>query len=365
MLDIVSIFQEVEDPREDNSRHELSAILFIALIATLCGARNFVEIADFAAANEDELCELVDLAHGAPSHDTFTRLFRLLDPEELARAFAAFLALLRRALGLRPAKGQVAIDGKALRGAYERGKAAMPAMLVSVWDCETRLAIASARAPGGNEVAAALDLLKSLILKGCTVTADALHCHATMAAAIVTAKADYVLTLKGNQSALHAAVQAAFVAAGAAHEEVLCETGHDRVERRCGLVLPAGDLGERHGFPKLAAIGRVRDERTLNGKTSTRTRYFLLSRKLSSARLMKTVRSHWSIENQLHWVLDVVFREDDARTRKDYAPENLAVIRRFAHNILRSHPSPISMRRKMNLARWKDDFFYELFTHMR
>lgn len=365
MLNIVSIFQEVCDPRDANARHDLASILFMALVATLCGAKSCVEIADFAEANEDELGEMVDLPHGAPSHDTFSRVFRLLDPEELARALSAFMRAFRQALALKPSRGIIAIDAKSLRRGYERGKAFMPPLLVSVWDCETRMAIASARAPQGNEVKATLALLKGLILKGCTVTADALHCHAAMAQAIVDAKAHYVLTLKGNQSALLSDVEAAFAAAAGVKDFVAAERAHDRLEVRKAVVLPAGGLGARHGFPKLAAIGRICAERTLHGRTSKATRYFLMSRKLSSERLLQTVRSHWGIENQLHWTLDVVFHEDDARTRKDYGPENLAVIRRMAHNILRAHPSTISIQRKMNLARWKQGFFYDLFTHMR
>lgn len=365
MLDVVSIFEEVGDPRDANARHDLAAILFIALAATLCGAKSCVEIADFAAANEAELAEMVDLAHGAPSHDTFSRVLRLLDPAELARAFAGFLAALREGLGLEASAGIVAVDGKSLRRGYERGKAHMPPLLVNVFDCQTRLAIASARAPGGSEVAGTLSLLKGLVLKGCTVTADALHCRADTAQAILAAKAHYVLALKANQPLLLRDVEAAFAAQECAASHELKEASHDREECRRATILPAAALGEKHGFPKLAAIGRIASERTLNGRTSSATRFYLLSCKLTPKRLLETVRGHWAIENRLHWTLDVVFHEDDARSRKNYAPENLALIRRIALNILRAHPSPKSIRRKMNLARWKKDFFFELFTHMR
>src|SRR5437016_3520493 len=179
----ISIFYEVRDPRDFNARHDLAAMLFIALAATLCGAKSCVDIADFAAANADELAEIIDLRHGPPSHDCFSRLFRLLDPNEVAQAFARFMAVLRESLGLAAPKGVVAVDGKSLRRGYQRGRANMPPLMVSVWDAETRLSLASVPAEGGNEVAATLRALKSVVLKGCVVTADALHCHPRMAAA--------------------------------------------------------------------------------------------------------------------------------------------------------------------------------------
>src|ERR1700722_6403938 len=210
METLVSIFREVHDPRDFNARHDLPAMLFIALAATLCGAKSCVDIADFAAAHEDELGEIVDLAHGPPSHDSFSRLFRLLDPEQMATAFTGFVGALRRGLGLDPAKGVVAVDGKRLRRGYERGRACMPPLMISVWDAETRLSLATRHAPGGNEVAATLAALKSLVLKGCIVTGDALHCHPAMAAEVRATGAHYALKLKANNAPMFTCVQAAF-----------------------------------------------------------------------------------------------------------------------------------------------------------
>jgi hypothetical protein len=176
METLISVFREVRDPRDFNARHEVGTILFLSLAAMLCGAKSCVEIAEFVEANEEELSTIVDLPHGPPSHDTFSRLFRLLDPAELAQAFTRFMTELRRALGLAAPRGVVAIDGKSLRRGYEKGCAFLPPLMVSVWDSETRLAIAQARAKeSGGEVAATLALLRGLVLKGCTVTADALH----------------------------------------------------------------------------------------------------------------------------------------------------------------------------------------------
>lgn len=362
----ITILREVRDPRDANSRHDVGTILFLALAATLCGSKSCVEIADFAAGLEEELCAIVDLPHGAPSHDTFSRLFRLLDPGELAKAFTAFMTALRQELGLGPPRGVVAIDGKSLRRGYEKGRACLPPLMVSVWDSETRVAIAQARAPGGNEIAATLELLRGLVLKGCTVTADALHCHPAMAEAVLAAKANYALGLKGNNAPLHAEAQRLFAVAGADAPSLATEEkAHGRSERRRGSVLPA-PAAARALLPGLKALGCIEAERTgTNGKTETATRYVALSRMFTPEKFLDVVRAHWSIENQLHWTLDVVFDEDDARTRKDYGPENLAVIRRWAQNILRMHPSDESISRKMRRAMWSKDYFFELFAHMR
>jgi predicted transposase YbfD/YdcC len=366
METLISIFREVRDPRDFNARHEVGTILFLSLTATLCGAKSCVEIAEFVEANEEELSTIVALPHGPPSHDTFSRLFRLLDPAELAQAFNAFMTELRQALGLADPHGVVAIDGKSLRRGYEKGRAFMPPLLVSVWDTETRLAIAQTRAKGGDEVGATLALLRGLVLKGCTVTADALHCHPAMAEAVLAAKAHYALGLKGNNGPLHAQAEQAFAAAGADVPSLTSEDrAHGRTERRCASVLPA-PVAARALLPGLKALGRIEAERiSAAGKPATATRYVALSRSLTPAKLLAVTRAHWSIENHLHWTLDVVFDEDDARTRKDYGPENLAVIRRWAQNILRMHPSSMSLTSKMRRANWSKVFFYELFAHMR
>jgi predicted transposase YbfD/YdcC len=366
MSSLITILREVRDPRDMNARHVLAELLFLALAATLCGAKSCVAIAEFADGREEELKEIVALRHGPPSHDTFSRVFRLLDPAELARAFAAFMTALRRELGLPPPQGVVAIDAKALRHGYEKGQAHLPPLMVSVWDTETRLAIAAARAPGGSEVKATLDLLKGLSLKGCTVTADALHCHPAMAAAVLAAKAQYALGLKGNHGPLFAAAGQGFAAAGDLASFETTERGHGRSERRRTSVLPVSRLPKLPDFPGLKAIGRIEGERSgKDDKPTIAVRYVALSKPLSPRKLAQVVRAHWSIENQLHWTLDVVFDEDDARTRKDNGPENLAVIRRLAQNILRAHPLAKSIASKMRRANWSKEFFFDLFAHMR
>jgi predicted transposase YbfD/YdcC len=367
METFLTILREVRDPRDVNSRYELCSMLFIALAASLCGAKSCVDIADFADANKDSLAEIVDLPHDAtPSHDSFSRLFRLLDPAEVAGALTRFARAMREGLGLGPPNGVVAVDGKRLKRGYERGRAYMPPLMVSVWDAETRVSIAAARAPGGNEVAGTLALLKTLTLKGCIVSADALHCHPAMAKGVQAAGGDYALGLKSNHGPLYAAAVAGFAKADAEGGLPFRETserGHDREEWRCASVLACPKDAPR--FPGLAAIGRIEGERRCRGKIETSTRYVALSTMLSPARLLEVVRAHWSVENNLHWQLDVSFHEDNSRTRKDHAPQNLSIIRRMALDMLRAHPEKRSIARKMKLACWSKEFFYELFAHMR
>jgi len=366
MLSIISIFREIRDPRDFNARHDVAAMLFIALAATLCGAKSSVEIADFAAANEEELATIVDLPHGSPSHDSFSRLFRLLDAVELAEVLGRFAQALRQALGLAPAKGVVAIDGKRLRRGYEKGRSCIPPLMVSVWDAETRLSLATRGAANGDEVAASLAALKSLDLKGCIVTGDALHCHPRMATAVRERGAHYAIKLKANHGPLFSCAQAAFAAADAGGKLTFFECtdcSHDRQERRRASIVarPA----DAPAFPDLAALGRIEAERRgPDGKLSKTVHYVVLSKRLSPRRLIEVVRAHWTVENQLHWRLDVVFNEDDARTRKNNAPQNLAVVRRIALDILRAHPDKRSIARKMKLAAWKKEYFYELFAYL-
>jgi predicted transposase YbfD/YdcC len=367
MQSIITIFREIRDPRDFNARHDLGSMLFISLAATLCGAKSCVDIADFAAAHEETLAEIVDLRHGAPSHDSFSRLFRLLDPAELEAALARFAQALRAALGLGPPKGVVAIDGKSLRRGYERGRAFMPPLMVAVWDAETRLSIAARRAENGNEIGATLAALKGLVLKGCLVTADALHCHPRMAQAVRASGAHYAIGLKANHAPLYHAAERAFERAEAAgklafHER--SESGHGRQERRriAVVAVPA----DAPSFPGLVAFARIEAERRDHkGKIETARRYIVLSKRLPPDRVLDAVRAHWSVENDLHWQLDVTFHEDDARTRKNFAPQNISVIRRMALDILRRHPADKSIARKMKLASWSKPFFFELFAYMQ
>lgn len=367
MQELLAILYEVRDPRDINTRHPCASLLFIALLATLSGAKSCVDIADFAAAHVEELAGIVELPHGAPSHDCFSRLFRLLDPEEMAKVLMRFAKALRDGLGLPAAKGVVAIDGKRLRRGYERGKVFMPPLMISVWDAETRLSLAAKASGDGNEVKATLEALKSLDLKGCTVTADALHCHPAMAEAVRAAGAHYALKLKGNNGPLYACAAGAFEKADAAGKTASYETsekGHDRFERRRVTTIPAPK--DAPHLPGLAMLARIESERQkTGGKSETAVYYVALSKRMPPRRVQEIVRTHWGVENNLHWPLDVVFHEDDARSRKNYAPQNLSFMRRMALDMLNTHPDRRSPARKMKLASWSKEFLFELFAHMR
>ena len=356
-----SIFRDVPDPRADNARHDLVDVLVIALAAVLCGAEGCADMAEFGCAKENLLRRFLRLEHGIPSHDTFSRVFRLLDPKAFEPVFRRFMAEFAEEL-----RGVVAVDGKALRGAFERGRKTTPLQLVNVWAAEARLAIAQRLAPKRNEVAAALEVLQLLSLEGCIVTADALHCHAAMARGILDCGGEYALALKENQSALFADAQALLETTAEPAQTEQLTTGHDRDERRQAVVVPAAALARKHDFPGIAAVARIALRRRITGADEEHlTRYFLLSTSLSPARVLAVTRAHWGIENQLHWVLDVVFDEDRARNRKDNGPENLAIMRKLALNILRSHPSTASIRRKIKRAGWDDTFLLSMLTQMR
>jgi predicted transposase YbfD/YdcC len=349
-------FSEVPDPRASNARHDLLEVMFIALASVLCGAEDCTDMALFAEAKLGLLREVLKLAHGPPSHDTFSRVFRLLEPEPFEAAFSRFTRALSGVL-----EGVVAIDGKALRGAYERGRKATPLHLVNIWAAEARLVIGQRLAPGRNEVLGAQQALALLRLDGCIVTADALHCRADTAQAILDAGADYALALKANQPGLLAVAVAAFESSGPA-AAAGPELAHDRREQRSASVAAVSDLR----FPGAVAFGRVESHRTPEGAPhETLVRYFILSTRLSPEQMLDVARTHWSIENQLHWVLDVRLAEDAARSRKDNAPQNLALIRKLALNTLRQHPKPGSIKGKLKRAAWDDTFLLSLFGHMR
>ena len=315
-------FSTVEDPRAGNARHDLLELMFVALAAVLCGAEDCTDMAAFARAKLGFLRQVVKLEHGPPSHDTFSRVFRLLTPEPFEAAFAKFTATFAGAL-----KGVVAIDGKALRGAYERGRKTSPLHLVNVW------------------------------------AADALHCRADTAQAILDTGADYALALKANQPTLLAQVQSLIAAADPAAEAIQRPARrHDRVEARAALVVAAHGLD----FPGLTAVARVETHCKRAGEPEpTIVRYFLLSALLPAGRVLEIAQTHWTIENQLHWVLDVALGEDASRSRMDNAPQNLAIIRKIALNTLRMHPDKGSIKTKIKRAAWDDAFLTSLLGHMR
>jgi predicted transposase YbfD/YdcC len=362
-----TIARKIPDARSANAQHELWEVLFVALAAMLCGAKSCCDMALFGRSKQALLRRFLPLRRGIPSHDTFSRVFRLIDPQAFETMFRAFMAEFVKANGIKLA-GVVAIDGKALRGAYERGKSSTPLQMVNVFATQARLALAVHKAPGRNEASGALEVLAMLSLEGCIVTADALHCHRRFAAAVRARDAHFVLALKQNQAKLYAAVARRFARSGARSSALRREPStHDRTESRRATVIRDSSVAAAQRFPGVVALARVTSRRRCHGKRAGKpvVHYYLLSKYLPAKRLLTTVRSHWGIENELHWVLDVTFDEDANRSRKDNAPENLAILRRLAFNIARTHPDRISMRQKIKRAAWDEDYLLAMLTHMR
>jgi predicted transposase YbfD/YdcC len=367
MEGFAACFADLEDPREDNARHDLLEILVIALCAMLCGGEDCSDMALFGRAKEPFLRRFLRLPHGIPSHDTFSRVLRVLDPEAFEKTFRAFTTAFAKANGIK-LSGVVAVDGKALRGAYERGRSATPLHMVNVFAAEARMALASRKAPGRNEAKGALEVLRLLSLENCIVTGDALHCNRQFVETVLKRGGHYAVALKQNQGKLFDAVARRFARAGKRSVAQRREPStHDRHESRRATVIRDTKVAAANRFPGVVAVARITSRRRLHRKRAEKpaVRYYLLSKYIPAKRLLEIVRTHWGIENRLHWVLDVVFDEDGNRTRKDNGPENLAVLRKFAINIIRAHPARISMRQKVKRAGWDDAFLLDLLSHMR
>jgi predicted transposase YbfD/YdcC len=362
-------FASVPDPRAGNAQHDLSEVLFIAFVAVLCGAESCAEMAEFGYAKEAALREVLCLGHGIPSHDTFSRIFRRLDPVAFEAAFRRFMAAFAAQLsGLAATTtGQViALDGKSLRGAFETGARATPLHLVTAWAADQRLVLGQRRAPGRNEIQGALELVSLLDLDGSIVTADALHGNRKMAAAVRTRGGDYVLALKANRGPLYTHTEALFADAQPGESASTAEIGHGRSEERRATVLPIpADVAQQFRFPGLAAVARIEGVRRIGADEDRQSRYFVLSRLYPPAEVLRIVRAYWSIENGQHWLLDVVFDEDRARSRKDNAGENLALLRRLALNLLKADTYKASIRRKIKRAGWEDAYLLSLLSQMR
>jgi predicted transposase YbfD/YdcC len=366
MCKFEAYFGRLRDPRAANRSYPLPEVLFVALVAVLCGAKGCTDMSDFGRRKIELLRRFVPLENGVPSHDVFSDVFRVVDPHSFEQVFRRFVAAFAKFHGL-DLSGVFAVDGKSLCGAYERGKSTLPVHLVNVFAAKARLAVASCKAPGRNETEAALEVIQMLRLKRKIITADALFCSRPFATAVLERGGNYVLALKKNQSKLFKDVERCFARKGERDTaELLQEVTHDRREKRRAAIMRNTTLATPHKFPGIKAIARITSWRRRKAQPADKpfVRYFLLSKYVSAKRLLDIVRSHWAVEN-MHWILDVVFAEDANRARMDAAPENLAVLRRFALNLLRTHPEPISMRRKMNAAAWGDEFLITLLSQKR
>ncbi len=337
LTSLLTVLEEVPDPRVTATvDHALPDILTIALCTILCGGESFYDMEEFGQVRLDWLKTFLRLRHGAPTHDTYNRVFQALDPEKFGDCLSRWTQGVRAVLG-----GEVvALDGKTLRRALKRGED--PRVIVNAWATESGLLLGQRKVRNkSNEITVVPELLRALELAGCIVTADALHCQKHIAREIVEADADYVLALKGNQGTAFAEVKA-FLDDAIARKEthlVTLETldkEHGRFEER--RYWQTGKLewfADRNEWEGLKSVGMVEARRTLGGKETVQRRYYLSSLKVDAKQFAKAVRGHWGVENGLHWVLDVVFGEDQARARSGHAAENLAATRRLAVSLLR------------------------------
>ncbi|CAN7528568.1 ISAs1 family transposase [Bosea sp. LjRoot237] len=362
-----ALFEIVPDPRRANVSHALPDILLIAFAAVLCGAETCVDIAEFGEAKREMLGEFVEMGHGTPSHDTFSRVFRLLDPSAFEAAFRRFTSAFAATLERQGLAGPIiAIDGKSLRGALDTARCTMPLHLVTAWAADHRLILSQCRAPNRSEVTAARTIIALLDLTGCIVTADALHASRKTASAIRARGGDYALVIKGNRGPLHQAIQTLLADPDPAQAASTSETAHGRYEeRRAWVAKTPPDWAQLYGFEALCAVARIDSLRRSNGREQTDTRYAIFSRLLPPHEALRVIRAHWTIENQQHWLLDVAFGEDRIHTRSDHCAENLALLRRLALNLLQHDPRKLSIRAKIKRAGWSDHYLSSLLAQMR
>jgi predicted transposase YbfD/YdcC len=358
-VSIARHFADLPDPRIDRTKkHSLGDILVIALCAVIAGADSWEEVETFGEARHDWLKGFLALPNGIPSHDTFYRVFARLDPQAFAMCVAEWMGAVCEAAGLR----HIAIDGKACRSA-PRSTFSGCLHLVSAWAAENRLILGQqAVADGSHEIAAIPALLRVLELKGALVTIDAAGCQKEIAKQVRDEGGDYLLAVKGNQPTLHDAVQAVFDRAceaefaGVTHDGAeSVEDEHGRHEERYVTVIydPQGLPPE---WPDVAAVVLVGREREVNGVRTDTAHYYITSLRGTAAELGKLIRRHWSVENELHWCLDVSFREDANKTAAGHAGANLGLVRRVAASLLKQDPGQGSIKAKRLKAALDEDY---------
>ena len=358
-MTLLSIFSRVEDPRSGPAkRYGLSEIIVMAICAVLCGADDWVEVADWCEDEEEWLKGFLDLPHGTPSHDTFGDVFRVLDPDVFESCFREWIGGL---VGV--VKDIIALDGKTVRGSKDG--TIPPLHLVSAYATSLGLTLGQEGSAGkGNELKAVRALLDTLVLDGCIVTLDALGCQTDIAATIVDKGGDYVLAVKANQKTLSEALVESFETGDAlgwgsadVQHQTTVEKDHGRIETRRAVLVPQIDWlpdAIRKAWPTLGAVGMIETTQEKGTTVSTDRRYFIMSRGVTTVGdFSRTVRAHWGIES-MHWVLDVTFREDACRVRKDQAARNLSLLRKITFAMLRldtAYPKSSLRQRRARASR--------------
>lgn len=363
---IESHFSELSDPRiERTKRHKLLDIMVIAICAVICGGDDYVAMADFGQAKEAWLRKYLELPNGIPSHDTFWRVFRALDPERFQRCFVSWMSALSALSG-----GEiVAIDGKQLRRSHDKGAGKAAIHMVSAWASANRLVLGQVKVDEkSNEITAIPQLLHCLELTGCLVTIDAMGCQTEIAKLIRERSADYLLALKGNQSNLHDDVillfddlaQSNFTAYTYDYHKTV-DKGHGRLEvRHCWTISDPALIRCLRGADRwadLTTLVKVQAERYIGDKHAVDTRYYIGSATTRADEALAATRTHWHVENSLHWVLDIAFREDESRLRKGYGAQNFAILRHIALNALKQdHSAKLGIKNKRLRAGWDESY---------
>lgn len=362
---ITRYFQHLSDYRYQNVRHPLINILTISLCALVCGADDWVEIELFGNTHATWLATFLDLSHGIPSHDTFGRVFRHLDSTQFGDCFVRWMQHVTAVVS-----GEVvAVDGKQLRGSKDGLLGLNGLYVVNAWASETGLALGQlAVERDSNEITVIPALLKLLDLAGAVVTADALNCQTAIAETIVAEHADYVLAVKGNQTTLYDDLVTVFSAHDNRQQADYHHTvnkNHGRVEIRQCWVLEDDTImryiQDYKQWQGLKSLICVESNRWVGADKSHETRYFISSLGADAVQALQVVRRHWGIENRLHWVLDMAFREDASRVRKDHAPHNLAIMRQVALNLLRRETSlKVGIKAKRKRAGWDNAYLLRI-----
>lgn len=365
-------FAALQDPRHGNAlQHTLLDIVVISICATICGADGWTEVASWGQSSEAWLRTFLVLPHGIPSHDTFGRLFARLDPKVFRRCFLSWV----RAISKLSQRRLLAVDGKTVRRSHDRTHGCAAIHMVSVWAQANRLVLGQTKVnEKSNEITAIPELLRWLELAGCIVTIDAMGCQTEIAQLVVQQGGDYLLAVKENQPRLYQDLRDVFSdpqqpsrrdpTHGYARQ---VDKGHGRIEiRECWTVSDPAVIAyvtDRQPWSTLRTVARVRAERRVADQTTVEDRLYISSLEHDAALVLQAARGHWSIENSLHWVLDIAFREDESRVRTDHAPENLAVIRHMALNLLRAETTlKVGVKAKRMRAGWDRDYLLKVLS---
>src|SRR5216683_5600992 len=358
-------FKDLSDPRQRGKvTYPLAEVLLLCLLAVLGGADSFVDIARFGEKKIDLLRRFLPFRDGTPSHDHLGDIFATLDAEKFQRCFVAWVVALT---GL-PAE-VIAIDGKTLRRSHQKKSAKAAIHMVSAFAARQRMVLGQVKvADKSNEIVAIPALLDMMAIEGAIVTIDAMGCQRGIAKKIVDKKADYVLSLKGNQGSLRDDVELFATEQKAngfkdtnvsTHETV--DGDHGRIETRTYTVIhDVAWLQERHDWPGLKGVVVVESTREIGDKIERETRFYITSLVWLAHQIGPVIRSHWAIENSLHWVMDMIFRDDECRIRTEHAPANFTTLKHMAHNLIRKAPGKPSFRAKRKIAAWDDEFLASL-----